>query len=331
MQRRVDIDRAKGLAILLVVFGHIVARADPAGVGWYEPLRRAVYAFHMPFFLYLSGMVAVYAGVLFTWPAGWPRMAAARAMRLLVPFLAMGVLTVAGKCLAAHVMFVDNPPAGFLPGLAALVWRTGASPAAFIWYLYVLFVLSIMAPLLVWADGGRLRLLLAASAALYLIPLPAWLYLDHIGRYAVFFALGACAATAGDGWTVFIDRHWRWLGVVFTLSLTAVADFGVGWPEAPELFLIGVLSMPVLHGFVRNSTVGSSLVLLWLGRYCFMIYLFNTLFIGLAKGLLLHAASWDGANFLPAAMALMLAGTLGPVALKRLVLRRNKLLDRYTN
>ena len=50
MERRDDIDRAKGLAILLVVFGHLVARADPADVAWYEPLRRAVYAIHMPFF-----------------------------------------------------------------------------------------------------------------------------------------------------------------------------------------------------------------------------------------------------------------------------------------
>jgi fucose 4-O-acetylase-like acetyltransferase len=55
--RRADLDRAKGFAILFVVFGHIVARQDPASVHWYEPLRRAIYGFHMPFFLYLSGIV----------------------------------------------------------------------------------------------------------------------------------------------------------------------------------------------------------------------------------------------------------------------------------
>ncbi len=72
MERRADIDSAKGLAILLVVFGHLVARADPAGVTWYEPLRRAVYAFHMPFFLYLSGLVAVLSGMLTVPPPAWP-------------------------------------------------------------------------------------------------------------------------------------------------------------------------------------------------------------------------------------------------------------------
>ena len=50
------------MAIILVVFGHLVAREDPAGVGWYGPLRMVVYLFHMPFFFYLSGYVAVLSG-----------------------------------------------------------------------------------------------------------------------------------------------------------------------------------------------------------------------------------------------------------------------------
>jgi fucose 4-O-acetylase-like acetyltransferase len=331
MDRRTDIDRGKGLAILLVVFGHIVARADPAEVGWYEPLRRAVYAFHMPFFLYLSGMAAVYAGGVLLPPAAWGRFVARRARRLLAPFLAMGVLIVLGKCLAARVMFVDNLPAGVFAGLSALFWHTAESPALSVWYLLVLFVVSVAAPVLVWADGGRVRLLLVAGFLLFALPLPTHVYLDHIGRYAVFFALGVAAAMAGEAWLAFVDRSWRLLGVGFAAALTGIAVFGAPWPVAPELLLVGALSMPVLHGLVRNSVLLSAPVFLWLGRYCFMIYLFNTMFIGLAKGLLLHVASWDGANFLPAAMTLMLAGTFGPVALKRFVLRRSKILDRFTN
>jgi len=328
MQRRTDIDRAKGLAILLVVFGHLVARADPAGVTWYEPLRRAVYAFHMPFFLYLSGMAAVYAGLLRLRQEDWPRFAAARARRLLLPFLAVGVLTVAGKCLAARIMFVDSPPPDFWSGLAGLVWNTQASPATSIWYLFVLFVVSIAAPVF----GGRAFLLLAAGLLLYFCPLPGFLFLDHIGRYAVFFALGVSAAAAEPAWTAVVDRYWGILAAVFAVALAAIVVFGASWPPVAELLPVGALSMPVLHGLVRNSRLCSGPVFLWLGRYSFMIYLFNTWFIGLSKGFfLLLAASWDGEKFLPAAMTMMLAGTLGPVALKRLVFRRNKILDRFTN
>ena len=62
-----------------------------------------------------------------------------------------------------------------------------------------------------------------------------------------------------------------------------------------------------------------------------MIYLFNTLFIGLAKALLLPLWPWDGTNFCAFAIALMTAGLLGPIALKRYAFRRVKWLDRMTD
>ena len=62
-----------------------------------------------------------------------------------------------------------------------------------------------------------------------------------------------------------------------------------------------------------------------------MIYLFNTLCIGLAKAVLLLAWSWDGPHFLAFAPALMTAGLLGPVALKRYAFRRVRALDRLTD
>jgi hypothetical protein len=61
-----------------------------------------------------------------------------------------------------------------------------------------------------------------------------------------------------------------------------------------------------------------------------MIYLFNTLFIGLAKGLLLLVAPWDGPHFLPFALVLMSAGLFGPMGLKIYAFRRIKFLERMT-
>ena len=72
--RLTDLDRAKGLAILLVVFGHLVPQEDPAGVTWYDPIRIAIYLFHMPFFMYLSGYVTFWSGAA-TMPLDrWPRL-----------------------------------------------------------------------------------------------------------------------------------------------------------------------------------------------------------------------------------------------------------------
>jgi fucose 4-O-acetylase-like acetyltransferase len=327
--RRTDLDMAKGLAILLVVFGHLVARADPAGVEWYEPLRRAVYAFHMPFFLYLSGMVAVFSGGFYAPLAAWGGLARARAKRLLVPFFGLGLLIVAGKLLAARVMFVDNRPADLAAGLGSLVWHTADSPALSIWYLFVLFVFSLVAPLVVRGQRRRLPLLIGLALLLYLVPLPAYAYLDHLGRYAIYFALGALAASFDAGWTRFIDRFWPVCMALLAALLAAIAAYGAAWSVPLTLLPVGALSMPALHGLVRF--LGASPSLSFLGRYSFMIYLFNTLFIGFAKSLMLQVSTWDGAHFMPFAMALMLAGTMGPVGLKRYAFKRVKWLDKMTD
>lgn len=327
MERRRDIDRAKGLAILLVVFGHIVARAEPAAVAWYEPLRRAVYSFHMPFFFYLSGLVLMLSGAAVQPPPGWLRR---RAMRLLIPFITMGLLVVVGKYIGQRFIFVDHAPAGLWSGLAGLIWHTGDSADESIWYLLVLFCYSAAIPFLLGGDESRAGWLLAAAILWFFIPLPDYVYADHLGRYAVFFCAGLWAGAHHEIYDRFLALTWRsWLLLLFA-ALTAIAWFGAFWPR-DVMLPVGLCALPALHGLVRFSSLSSSRILLWLGRYCFMIYLFNTIFIGLAKAVLLRLTDWDGPHFLPFAMCLMLAGIFGPVAFKQVALRRIRTLDRLTD
>jgi fucose 4-O-acetylase-like acetyltransferase len=319
--RRLDIDRAKGIAILFVVFGHLVARADPSDVVWYEPLRRAVYAFHMPFFLYLSGLVAALSGAAFLPPGKWGPLVRVRARRLLVPVLLMGVLTVLGKTVASRFVFVDFRPGSIVSGLEELLWHTAASPAISIWYLFVLFVLSIVTPLLIFMDRGRLRYIFLISLLLYCVPLPAYVYLDHVSKYAVFFVVGLWAGGRRGDWDDLVDRYWRECLLLLLCGLVSVAIFGRNWPERLELFPLGIISMPALHGLVRHLGSISAQTFLWLGQNSFMIYLLNTICIGLAKGILLRVTDWNGAHFLPFAAVLMCSGCLGPIMLKQAVVQ----------
>ena len=53
-----EVDTAKGLAIALVVFGHLVARdLKPRGNDWWLVFHEHLYSFHMAFFFFLSGYV----------------------------------------------------------------------------------------------------------------------------------------------------------------------------------------------------------------------------------------------------------------------------------
>ena len=330
-ERRNDIDEAKGLAILLVVFGHLVARAYPANVGWYEQLRRSVYAFHMPFFFYLSGFTAALSGMLDSRRTELLGLAPARARRLLLPFVGMGLLVVAGKAAASRFIFVDNVPPGLLPGLQALVWNTARSPSLSIWYLFVLFVLSLGTVALLDGRMQRLPWLLGGALLLFSVPVPPYIYLDRVATFAPFFLMGALARFAGIRWEGIIDRFWPLAMAVFLAVLFGVA-LGGRDAKGLTLMLAGTISLPALHGCLRNlRTNWLQRGLLTLGRYSFIIYLFNTLFIGATKGLLLFAWSWDGPHFPAFACALMSGGLAGPIMLKRYALRRFRVLDRLTD
>ena len=56
MTRVQYIDRLKGLAIILVVMGHILGFRQPED-GTEDGIHTFIYTFHMPLFMFLSGLV----------------------------------------------------------------------------------------------------------------------------------------------------------------------------------------------------------------------------------------------------------------------------------
>lgn len=327
--RRLDLDRAKGLAILLVVFGHIVAQQVPPGVGWYEPLRYLVYRFHMPFFLYLSGTVVVLAGTLATPPQGWRRLAGKRAERLLLPFFALGLLILLGKLAAAQLVFVDNQPQGLLPGLRDLFLTTARSPAITVWYLLVLFLATVVAVPL-YRLGLRGNALVALGLLLQLPEVPALLYLDRFASHFLFFAAGVWVAER-QSWLLPRFEAWQWLWWPVFGAALGVASLHV-LPDNWAMVLCGLACIPALHGAVRCAPIAQLQWPLWLGRYSLAIYLFNTIAIGCAKAaLILLGFGWTAHWFALHAAVLMAAGVAGPILFKMLVLRRKRTLDRLTD
>jgi len=324
-----EIERAKGLAIVLVVFGHLVARDGPRDVTWYEPLRGAVYLFHMPFFFYLSGFVAFRSGAVTIRAAQWSALACRRAARLLVPFLLFGVTIVLAKRALTGLIAVDNVPASTIEGLADLVWSTRHSPAMTVWYLIALFVYCLVTPAIVWLGGVRPVIALAAFVV-YLLPAPPVAYLDRICGYWVFFIAGCLAAKAGNGWTSLLDRRCREALAIFLVLLGAAACLGVDSSRRGWMLVVGLASMPAIHGLVRSPPMNMSRTLMFLGRMSFAIYLFNTPCIGLAKGVMLRLLSWDGAGFLLFAPVLLISGLMGPILVKRFIAPKFPALDRLT-
>ena len=324
-----DLDRAKGLGIFLVVLGHIVATDPPVGNEWYVPLRSLIYHFHMPFFLFITGLVAGVTCAPVGDARGYRRFVARKFDRLIPPYLLMAAVVFAGKWLAQSAVHVDHPivsPADFLE----VFYSPRTSYSRYLWYIYVLFPYYLFVPALV-ADRKPARWVPALVLALALSCYgqygdpPPWFGIDLFCEYAIFFYGGV---VAGVHWRTYVRFVERWGATVAAVFVVALVGDGARWWDVSRLWA-GLLSCAGLHRMVRHEfACGDALE--FLGRYSFPIYLLNTIAIGSVKAVVLRFTSWDGANFLVIAPLLLMSGLLLPIAAREAVLRRIPLLDRWT-
>jgi membrane-bound acyltransferase YfiQ involved in biofilm formation len=235
-----------------------------------------------------------------------------------------------GKLLASRFMFVDNNPVSVADAFINLVWHTDASPAISIWYMFIVFLATLITPLLFWLGRGNSLVPLAAAAALFYFGLPHYVFADRFAEYFLFFVLGGMAADSGERWLQFVDRS-HWLA-------TGLLAISIGWlfwldsfsPHWSHL-LCGSIALPALHGLVRSRWMEHSRILAFLGSYSFVIYLLNTPVMGLEKGILLKWLSWDGPGFLVQALLMLIGGLVVPVLIKKFVFSRWRYLDRLTD
>ena len=322
-----DITIAKGLGIFLVVLGHVVTGEPPKGNDWYGVMRTALYAFHMPFFIYLSGFIFFYtASHLKAWQGFW-LFAGRRAERLLVPFALFGLIIVVGKHVASSFIHVDNLAPNFVTDLVNLFWNTGESAAKSVWYVFVLFEMTLFAVIAMRVVKSPLFWFLVA-VPLSIAPMVPVLYLDRFFLYLPYFFVGGMAVTHWEKWGRMMDRGlWLWF-ILFAAAIVATRIAGI---YHLSLIACGLASIPALHGLCRLPSVQKVQWLDLLGRYSFPIYLLNTVCIGVAKGVLLLVMPWDGTNFLVFLPVLLVAGIVGPIAVKYLIFRRSAYLDKITD
>lgn len=322
--RRRDLDAARGLAILLVVVGHVVARDLPPGNGWYGELKRLIYLFHMPLFMTLSGITFAMSLPRF---ARWRDVAAfsaRRIQRLMLPYLAFGVAIIVGKLVMARWVHVDNLPTGSWRDFALLLLVPAQSAAGFLWFVYVLSFYIAAVPALFHAAGRYPVVLLAAGVALAAwVDAPPVLMLDRVVEYLPFFALGMVLWQHAE--------RWQRMGLAATAACIAcfaallAASFALDVPK----WLAGAASVPAVLALAQHLPAGVERALGTVGVASLAIYLMNTIMIGLAKAALLLVMPWDGANFLLFFPVLLAAGSLLPMAIRRHVQRRWPAIGRY--
>jgi len=321
-----DITIAKGLGIFLVVLGHLVTGWPPQGNGWYMELRGTIYTFHMPFFIYLSGYIFSYTDSFSRFRSNRIIFLISRAKRLLIPFFIFGTFIIIGKHFLQNVIHVDNVGEGIITDFINIFLHTQKSAVKSIWFIFVLFEITVFLCVAMMVVRN-IWIIFIISLAMLLINVPDILYLDRFVLYFPFFVAGVIAASNLDRWTGFLDKYTLLFIALFLGSILFTHWLGI---VQISTLLCGFLSLPALHALSRKILLHSHFLDL-LGKYSFVIYLLNTVAIGLTKGIMFRFMSWDYGNFLIFFPILLTAGIAGPILVKRYIFSLWKPADDYTN
>jgi len=327
--RLTEIDRAKGLVILLVVVGHLVAGEAPQGNAWFEQLVRIIYSFHMPLFMYLSGFVMLYTFKALDSKRSYFDYSFGKFKRLAPGFFCFAIIILAGKILASQYLLVDNQPAGMIQGVVDIIVTPGLSAAKGLWFVYVLLQFYLVAPLIIYVFGGRPIGIVIVGLAIHFLPSTPLFMIDGAFEYLVYFGIGATIAHNYATVEHWLDKNRVILLVLFSVSLFLLEYSPLAYPV--NKLIIGCLSIPAIHALVRMAPFSNSTMLYNWGLVSYAIYLMNTIAIGFTKGVLLLFVSWDGTNFLFIAPILLLAGFYGPILVKRYIFPYIRPLDRITS
>lgn len=330
-QRLPELDLAKGLAIFLVVLGHLGSRSQPLDNAWYEYVTVFIYEFHMPFFVFLSGTVFQITFKPAANLAEFGRFVKLRAMRLLPAFVAFALLIWAAKMLASGVVHVDNVRGADVTELLNIFVRPTESVATSLWYIYVLFQLTVVSAVVLTLTGGRLWPLVFGAAiltgAFHLTTITTFLAASAVCEFALFFALGAVFAKYYATLSVAVRSRSLLFYSLFAFSFVAMLVV----PHPASKAVIGAFSLPALFAFASSfQSQHDRSILLTLGEYTFTIYLLNTLFIGAVKAVMIKLGVWDGRSFLVCFPIVLAAGVIGPILVHKLVFSRVPLIARYT-
>lgn len=301
-QRVAWIDAARGIGIVLVVYGHVLRSLIAQGVAPADRLHHtadaAIYAFHMPLFFLLSG--------LFARPAVAGKRAAfvrIRVQAIVYPYilwsLIQGMMAIAASGHVNHEMTWRS--------LASIPW----SPIAQFWFLYTLFLCQLLLIL-----PGRFTLLcIVPIGAIFSFSFPgSWLSISFYNL--PFFAAGVyLTAPRATAWLADVDRAaivavlaWLAFAALFLLSPhSRVEMFALNW----GMGLAGAAGVLALARLVAPH----SRLLLELGRASMPIYLLHVIAAAGVRTVCLHF--WRSAGELPYTILLTAIGLFVPYAVFR--------------
>lgn len=281
MQRITGIDIMQGTAMVLVVLGHHLFDFMPE---WYGRMYYWLYTFHMPLFIFISGFLVRYSYKGVKDMGEYRTYVGKRFSKFAIPYI---IVCVVCALLSWNFRDVDV----LLTNLAYLIVAPKLGEARFLWYIYLLFVFYMIAPLVFNAKRVVRWCVIAVVLYLSIYYIPSnYACADYFTRYFIFFLLGTSVA---ENYAVVKRMDVRWSIVALVLFVAmSVWHFLYGYNALLE-YMLQWVGIPAFLGvaWVIGKIPLMCDVLVGISKNCFVIYLYH-MFIIQAGALLLTRLPW---------------------------------------
>lgn len=281
MERNVLVDRLKGYACFLVLFGHVIRGIRTAGIhipSFFEGIELFIWSFHVALFLFLNGVVYRLTGEWKNQKTKWGFILH-KLLSLGIPYIVFSTVYIAINSFVGSV----NTQSSLADIL--LIWKT---PVAQYWYLYALFFLFC-----IWAAlSGILKNWQITVLALIIGYGVPWLG-GTLGCFGVAFS---SALAFGVGTFINFDRLakpkvcFKWSFVLLHLITGGVCVYLriIESPLVKEIMsLFGIYASILLISILQNCKPIAKF-LGFINKYSFQIYLLHTIFTAGTRILLLR-------------------------------------------
>lgn len=287
MERNMLVDRLKGYACFLVLFGHVIMGIRLSGVpipAFFHGLELFIWSFHVALFLFLSGVVYRETGEWHPKKTKW-KFICHKLCNLGIPYVTFSVIYILINSFVGQVNTQSS---------VGDILHIFTTPVAQYWFLYALFFLFC-----IWtALSGLLKnwqIALITVAIAYLAPVLG----ISLGCFAVVFY---SALAFGIGTFVKfsvlekIPAWAKWL-VIFSHVAVGVVLIFLQRIEAPlmkELMIVYGIYASILLISMLQTVKPIGRFLLFINRYSFQIYLLHTIFTAGIRIVLirLNITSW---------------------------------------
>ena len=286
MERNVLVDKLKGYACFLVLFGHVIMGIRVAGINIpqvFEGMEKFIWSFHVALFMFLSGVVYKETG---EWKSKKTRhgFVLHKLLNLGIPYVVFSAVYIFINSFVGET----NTNSSVLDILN--IWKT---PVAQYWFLYALFFLFC-----IWAFlSGILKnwLITVVVVIGYLLPALG----IGLGSFDVVFysALSFGIGTFVSFSILSKPNNLIKVAVVVAHLAVGILLIALGKIESPifkeVMSLFGIYASIMLISLLQNINVFSKF-LLFMNKYSFQIYLLHTIFTAGIRVILMRLSitSW---------------------------------------